>query len=149
LLQIKWHAQAILSDAIKRAGAWFAKIKYWKAWVKKPLIDWIHTMLYTSNEIHLPFYLFPGYPDYNDRELAKVFKAAIPHVVELLAAFTSQFWLILTQALLPSSISQQQTVRQAVLWYASQFTIYIGIDLSIDPRLESMSILRAPQDAVD
>ncbi|KAJ7925728.1 hypothetical protein B0H13DRAFT_1862810 [Mycena leptocephala] len=58
-------------------------------------------MLYTFNEVHLPFYLFPGYPDYNDPELANVFKAAIPHVVELLAAFTAQLWLIPTQALLP------------------------------------------------
>jgi hypothetical protein len=49
---------------------------------------------------HLPFYLFPGYPDYNDPELANVFKAALPHVVELLAAFTAQLWLIPTQALL-------------------------------------------------
>jgi hypothetical protein len=102
-LQIKWRAQVILSDAIKRAGAWFAKVKYWQAWVKKPLeiMDWVHKMLYTFNAVHLPFYLFPGYPDYNDPELANVFKAALPHVVELLALFATQLWLIPTQTLLP------------------------------------------------
>ncbi|KAF8210799.1 hypothetical protein K438DRAFT_1752568 [Mycena galopus ATCC 62051] len=32
LLQTKWGPQAIWSDAIKRAGVWFAKIKYGKNW---------------------------------------------------------------------------------------------------------------------
>jgi hypothetical protein len=71
--------------------------------VKKPLeiMDWIQTMLYTFNAVHLPFYPFPSYRDYNDPELANIFKAALPHVVELLVLFTTQLWLIPTQALLP------------------------------------------------
>ncbi|KAJ6499835.1 hypothetical protein DFH09DRAFT_1102906 [Mycena vulgaris] len=32
-------------------------------------------MLYTLNEVHLPFYLFPNYPDHNNPELANIFKS--------------------------------------------------------------------------
>ncbi|KAJ6565287.1 hypothetical protein DFH09DRAFT_1079391 [Mycena vulgaris] len=32
-------------------------------------------MLHTLNEAHLPFYLFPNYPDHNNPELATVFKS--------------------------------------------------------------------------
>ncbi|KAJ6563259.1 hypothetical protein DFH09DRAFT_1082319 [Mycena vulgaris] len=68
-LQTKWCTQAILSDAIKRAGAWFAKIKYGKAWQ----IGYIQR--YTLNEVDLPFYLFPNYPDHNNPELVNIFKS--------------------------------------------------------------------------
>jgi hypothetical protein len=49
----------------------FAKIKYRMAWLWKPLeiMNWIHTL----NQVHLPFYLFPDYPDHDNPELANIF----------------------------------------------------------------------------
>ncbi|KAF8148512.1 hypothetical protein K438DRAFT_1779583 [Mycena galopus ATCC 62051] len=38
-------------------------------------MHWLHAMLYTLNEAHLPFYLFPDYCDHNNLELANIFKA--------------------------------------------------------------------------
>ncbi|KAJ6533867.1 hypothetical protein DFH09DRAFT_1092242 [Mycena vulgaris] len=83
-------------------------------------------MLFTLNEAHLPFYLFPNYPDHNNPELATVFKSweSLRKTLNIIGRSRRAKWL--AQAILSDAI------KRAVAWLATKINECTGFCPVID-----------------
>ncbi|KAJ6521550.1 hypothetical protein DFH09DRAFT_1097695 [Mycena vulgaris] len=83
-------------------------------------------MLHTLNEAHLPFYLFPNYPDHNNPELATVFKSweSLRKTLNIIGRSRRAKWL--AQAIVSDAI------KRAVAWLATKINECTGFCPVVD-----------------